>query len=178
MKKLLSLMMVVTFFAVASVALACPPENPTCDSGVAKTWNAIYDPADVTFDSSHYYDLQYPYAFDLNIVTAGFQPTIDLVKSYSLDFYFTDKDCLKGEKGKIVVDDVSYDTAASWYGNILSDTDIDIGTIAGSASLNADGILSIKIYRTKGDFAFASADLVANGWRIQGTYFKISIDMF
>lgn len=118
------------------------------------TWTDIVDPSpDILINVSN------PYSYTHDIRDSGFNPGSDFVDNFSLHINLYDDRDIGWELVTVTLD--------HWLiADLLHDasTDIDLGYgVVGSLLLLEDGILSVNLTSTLGDFYFGDSTLTANG---------------
>ena len=138
---LFSVVLILSFFGIANA--------------IPTTWTDPYS-ANVLMDRSNSF-----YSYDHDITSVGFNPGVDSVLTWDITLYFTD-DSRR---------DLSEWAFVNLPGLIADRTfEVDFNdsiytgfSVAGTISLNIDGLLSVDIYRTSGDFYFKGSTLNAYG---------------
>lgn len=131
-----------------------------CFTGVANaiptTWTDTYS-AGILMYSDYYH-----HSYEHNITGSnGFEPGTDLVYTWDIKLSFTDdKDLFQWEWALV---DLPGLIADRFFEVSFNETIYTGFSVAGTLSLNANGILGIDIYRAAGDFYFTGSTLNAYG---------------
>lgn len=116
------------------------------------TWTDFYNPADV------FVGPDYTYTHDIR--DNGFKPGSDFVTDFTLNINLYDDSRTDGAEFVSVL--LDHWLWAALLNNGARDVNLDYG-IVGSLLLVEDGLLSVKLCSTWGDFMFADSTLTANG---------------
>ena len=145
---------------IAGVLLAAPV------MAHAYTWTDVYDAGPAGLFAPQYISQNSSATWTFDITDAssgGFQAGMDHINSFAISLFVSDDQLFDGaEMASLAIDgaNVGGSKAVPLFGSL---TYKNSATINWLASLNVDGLLSLSLTSTLGDFYFYGATLDANG---------------